>query len=104
MPGAVLRETSAAARDSRRPRRFSRWRLTWRSMLSPTRLIACLASLETSLARSWVPFRCSTASAATGSPGTFSSATSSSSTASSETCLPILSKRRATYSRISSVT
>ena len=54
---------SAAARDSRRLRRLSRWRLTWRVNSSATRLIECRRSGEASLARNVTPLRYSVASA-----------------------------------------
>ena len=55
--------TAAAARCSRRLRRLSRWRLTWRPSSSATRLTEWLRSREASLARSVTPLRCRVASA-----------------------------------------
>src|SRR5215207_6098577 len=95
-----------AARCSRRRRRLSRCRLTWRASSSEIRLIECLRSREDSRARSVVPFRRSVASATwlSGLAGLRSSDSSTSRTASSLTCLAIFSKRRVTHSRSSSVT
>src|SRR5215208_3527327 len=105
-PPAASGGAAAAARCSRRLRRLSRWRLTWRPSSSATRLTEWLRSREASLARRVTPLRCSVASATwhSGLAGLRSFETSISNTASSLTCLAILSKRRATCSRSSSVT
>ena len=48
---------AAAARCSRRLRRLSRWRLTWRASSSATRLIEWSRSRDASFARSVTPLR-----------------------------------------------
>ena len=90
---------------SRRPRRLSRWRFTWRASLSATRSTECSRSLEDSRARRVTPFRWRVASATLSSAiaGFFSTSSSTSSWASSDTCLPMRVVKRSSTCRRSVV-
>src|SRR3954452_10091889 len=106
MSGAVAVRMLSAGAPLRRPRRFSRWRLTWRESSSSHMLIAWRRSRPWSFARSVTPFSTRVASATmpSGIAGFFSSLSSTSRRARSDTWLATFRKRFSTYSRSSSLT